>query len=41
MRALQAGATPVQTPVQKDDQDKRGGFRDGGGTTWWIGQQMT
>lgn len=39
-RALQAGAAPVQAPVQKDDQDKRGGFRDAGGTTWWIGQQM-
>lgn len=39
-RALAAGATPVQTPVQKDDDDKRGGFRDAGGTTWWVSQQM-
>lgn len=39
-RALAAGATPVQEPVQKDDPDKRGGFRDAGGTTWWIGQQV-
>jgi uncharacterized glyoxalase superfamily protein PhnB len=34
-RALDAGATSVQEPVQKGDQDKRGGVRDGG-TTWWI-----
>ena len=39
-RALNAGATPVQAPEQKDDADKRGGFRDAGGTTWWIAQQM-
>jgi uncharacterized glyoxalase superfamily protein PhnB len=35
-RALEAGATSVQEPVQKDDPDKRGGVRDPGGTTWWI-----
>ena len=39
-RALKAGATSVQEPVQKDDLDKRGGVRDAGGTTWWISQQM-
>jgi len=39
-RALQAGATPVQEPIQKDDPDKRGGFRDAGGTTWWVSQQV-
>lgn len=39
-RALNAGATAVQAPVQKDDTDKRGGFQDAGGTTWWIAQQM-
>ena len=38
-RALKAGATSVQEPVQKDDPDKRGGFRDAGGITWWISQQ--
>lgn len=37
--ALAAGATAVQAPEQKDDPDRRGGFRDAGGTTWWIGQQ--
>lgn len=35
-RALSAGATSVQEPVQKDDEDKRGGVKDPGGTTWWI-----
>ena len=35
-RALEAGALSVQEPVQKDDEDKRGGVADGGGTTWWI-----
>lgn len=39
-RALQAGGTEVQAPVQKDDGDKRGGVRDPGGTTWWISQQL-
>ena len=39
-RALQAGGTEVQAPVQKDDADKRGGVRDQGGTTWWISQQL-
>jgi uncharacterized glyoxalase superfamily protein PhnB len=35
-RALAAGATSVQVPVRKGDDDKRGGVRDVGGTTWWI-----
>lgn len=35
-RALEAGPTSVQEPVQKDDEDRRGGVRDAGGTTWWI-----
>src|SRR5690606_1846205 len=30
-RGIDAGATPVQEPVRKDDEDKRGGFRDAGG----------
>lgn len=38
--AIAHGATSVQEPVKKDDADKRGGFRDNGGTTWWVGQQM-
>jgi uncharacterized glyoxalase superfamily protein PhnB len=40
-KALEMGATAVQEPVQKDDEDKRGGFRDSGGTTWWIGTQQS
>jgi uncharacterized glyoxalase superfamily protein PhnB len=38
--ALAAGATSVQEPVKKDDPDKRGGFKDPIGTTWWIGTKV-
>jgi PhnB protein len=39
-RALAAGAASVQEPVQKEDQDKRGGVKDAGGTTWWIATKV-
>lgn len=39
-RALEAGAVSVQPPVRKGDPDKRGGVRDAGGTTWWIGTRI-
>ena len=39
-RALEAGATSVQEPVKKQDPDKRGGVKDAGGTTWWIGTRI-
>ncbi len=39
-RALAAGATSIQEPVKKDDQDKRGGVKDSGGTTWWIATRV-
>lgn len=39
-KALEAGATSVQEPIKKQDEDKRGGVRDGGGTTWWIATKM-
>ena len=39
-RALEAGATSVQEPVKKDDEDKRGGVKDAGGTTWWIATKV-
>lgn len=39
-RALEYGATPVQEPVKKEDADKRGGVKDAGGTTWWIGTKV-
>ena len=39
-RALDAGAESVQVPVQKEDEDKRGGVKDSGGTTWWISTQV-
>jgi PhnB protein len=39
-RAIAAGATSVQEPMQKEDDDRRGGFRDAGGTTWWVATQV-
>jgi uncharacterized glyoxalase superfamily protein PhnB len=39
-RALAAGATSVQAPVKKDDEDKRGGVRGPGGVTWWIATRV-
>jgi uncharacterized glyoxalase superfamily protein PhnB len=38
--ALEAGAISVQAPVKKDDEDKRGGVKDAGGTTWWIATRV-
>ena len=39
-KALAFGATGLQEPVQKDDEDKRGGFKDPVGTTWWVGTKV-
>ena len=39
-RALEAGATSVQEPIKKDDEDKRGGVKDAGGTTWWMATKV-
>lgn len=39
-RALAAGAESVQQPVKKDDEDRRGGVKDAGGTTWWIATRV-
>jgi PhnB protein len=39
-RALDAGAVSVQAPVKKEDDDKRGGVKDAGGTTWWIATKV-
>jgi len=39
-RALKAGAESVQVPEKKDDEDKRGGVKDAGGTTWWISTKV-
>ena len=38
--ALAVGAISVQAPVKKDDEDKRGGVKDAGGTTWWIATKV-
>ena len=39
-KALDAGAISVQEPLKKEDEDKRGGVRDAGGTTWWIATKV-
>lgn len=39
-RSIDAGATSVQAPIQKDDEDRRGGVRDPGGTTWWLATRV-
>ena len=39
-KALAAGAQVVREPVKGQDSDKRGGFTDAGGTTWWVGTQV-
>jgi uncharacterized glyoxalase superfamily protein PhnB len=39
--ALAAGGVPVQEPVRKEgDPDKRGGFKDPAGNTWWVTTQV-
>lgn len=35
-KALTKGATAVESPSEKGDGDRRGGFRDACGNTWWI-----
>jgi PhnB protein len=39
-RAIAAGAVSVQEPIKKEDEDKRGGVKDAGGTTWWIATKV-
>lgn len=39
-RALKAGGISMQEPVKKEDEDKRGGVKDKGGTTWWIATKV-
>jgi PhnB protein len=39
-RAISVGAISVQEPIKKDDEDKRGGVKDAGGTTWWIATKV-
>jgi len=39
-RAIAAGGISVQAPMQKGDEDKRGGVSDMGGNTWWIATQV-
>lgn len=39
-RGLAAGGEPVQEPVRRGDVDRRGGFRDPTGHTWWVATQQ-
>jgi uncharacterized glyoxalase superfamily protein PhnB len=39
-RALEAGAVSIQKPVKKEDEDRRGGVKDAGGTSWWIATRV-
>lgn len=39
-KALEKGAAGIQAPEQKEDEDKRGGFKDAWGITWWVGTKM-
>lgn len=40
-RALDLGAESAQEPTRKDGEpDRRGGFKDPAGNTWWVAQQM-
>lgn len=35
-KALAEGAQSVQEPSEKGDGDRRGGFKDPSGNTWWV-----
>ena len=39
-RAIKHGAISVQEPVKGEDEDKRGGVKDSGGTTWWLATKV-
>lgn len=38
--AIAAGARPLQEPVKKEDEDRRGGFLDAWGTSWWVATRV-
>lgn len=41
-RAVEHGGEAIQAPAQREgDPDRRGGVRDPGGNTWWLGTQMS
>jgi len=39
-KALSAGAASVQAPVKRQDENKRGAFKEGSGITWWIATKV-
>ena len=41
-KALDAGAELVQEPMQQsEEEDRRAGLKDAGGTTWWIATEVS
>jgi uncharacterized glyoxalase superfamily protein PhnB len=39
-KGIEAGASSLHEPVKKGDDDKRGGFKDAWGTSWWIATKV-
>ncbi len=39
-RAMEAGASSIQEPIKRSDENKRGAVKDAGGTTWWIATRV-
>ena len=39
-KALEHGAISVQSPVKKQDENKRAAVKDHSGTTWWIATKV-
>jgi PhnB protein len=39
-QAVEAGATLIMQPEDKDDGERRGGIQDPFGFTWWIATQI-
>ncbi len=39
-KAIAAGGIPIQEPTRKaGDEDRRGGFKDPAGNSWWVATQ--
>jgi PhnB protein len=39
-KALQCGAVSLQEPFKRADEEKRGGFKNAWGTSWWVATQV-
>lgn len=38
--AIKAGASSIQEPTKRGDENKRAAVKDAGGTTWWISTKV-